>query len=66
MHTKKTSKLPDIMKEQGVTVDRLMDLTGLSKQTVIRLRREDILYAKYETLQKVARALEVKVDDLFH
>jgi len=54
------------MKEQGVTVDRLMDLTGLSKQTVIRLRREDILYAKYETLQKVARALEVKVDDLFH
>jgi transcriptional regulator with XRE-family HTH domain len=66
MDTKKASKLPDIMKEQGVTVDQLIDLTGLSKQTVIRLRREEILYAKYETLQKVARALGVKVDDLFN
>jgi len=66
MGTKKVSRLPDIMSEQGVTVGQLIELTGLSKQTIIRLRREQILTAKFETLQKVAQTLGVRVDDLFH
>ena len=59
------SNLTELMKEKGMTVDQLCQETGLSRETVFRIRRGMIGKSKLETLEKIALALKSRVKDLF-
>lgn len=65
MKAKNKSNLPVLMKKKNLRNEDLMKLAGLSKQTVIRLRRDQIFDARFKTLRKVADALDCSIDDLF-
>ena len=59
------SKLPKIMKMKGVTIYDLIDMTGLSKQTITRARDERIRHCSLHTLESIAHALGVRTADLY-
>lgn len=69
------SRIPDLLKERGMSVTDLHarmqenEFTKLSYQSLIRLanKRQPVLPSstKLETVYKVAVTLGVKVDDLF-
>ena len=48
----------------GISQDRLSKLTDISSNTVAKLELDDSPNPTIETLQKIAKALNVKVDDL--
>ena len=52
------------MKERGLPVRALADITGLSTRT-IQNARIDIISCQLKTLAKIADALGVKVEELF-
>ena len=48
----------------GISQDRLSKLADISANTVAKLELDDSPNPTIETLQKIAKALKVKVDDL--
>ncbi len=48
----------------GISQDKLSKLADISSNTVAKLESEDSPNPTIETLQKIAKALNVKVDDL--
>ncbi len=48
----------------GISQDRLSKLADISANTVAKLELEESPNPTIETLQKIAKALKVKVDDL--
>ncbi len=48
----------------GISQDRLSKLADISANTVAKLELEENPNPTIETLQKIAKALKVKVDDL--
>lgn len=48
----------------GISQDRLSKLADISSNTVAKLELDDSPNPTIETLQKIAKALNVKVDDL--
>lgn len=54
-------KLRDKM---GISQDKLSKLADISSNTVAKLELEESPNPTIETLQKIAKALNVKVDDL--
>lgn len=59
------SKIKDLMEEKGMTFAALEKLTGCSSQTITRARGEMIRECRLSTLEAIARALSVKIADLF-
>jgi len=59
------SKIKEIMEEKGMTYAVLEKATGFSSQTITRARGEMIRECRLSTLEAIARALEVRVCDLF-
>lgn len=59
------SKVKQLMDEKRITVRALMQMTGLSNLTVVRARDSRIVKCRLETLEVIARALGVRVTDLF-
>lgn len=59
------SKIKDIMTAKGVTIDELVQDTGLAKETINRARDSRICLCRLETLDRIAQALGVQVMDLF-
>lgn len=53
-----------IREKTGISQDRLSKLADLSSNTVAKLELDNKPNPTIETLQKIARALNVKVDDL--
>ncbi len=60
-----TSKVPEMMKERGLTVRALVEQTGLSLQTLTNARDERIASCSLKTLAVIAVALSCKVKDMF-
>ena len=59
------SNLSDIMKEKGVTYEDLQFLSKVAPDTVARARDERIATCKLLTLEKLAKALDVDINELF-
>lgn len=59
------SKVKLLMDEKRITVRALADLTGLSNETIMRARDARIGQCRLSTLEVIAKALGVKVTDLF-
>ena len=53
-----------LRKQKGLSQDRLSKLANISYNTVIKLESGNITNPSIDTLQKLARALNVGVDDL--
>ena len=53
-----------LRKQKGLSQDRLSKLADISYNTVIKLESGGIINPSIDTLQKLAKALNVSVDDL--
>lgn len=61
-----TSNIKYIMNQKHITIQKMVELSGLSDHTILRIRRSKrIGECKLNTLEKVAKALQCKVKDLF-
>jgi len=56
--------LKKLRKKKGLSQDRVSKLADISYNTVIKLESGGITNPTIETLQKIAKALNVSVDDL--
>lgn len=56
--------IKNLREKQGISQDRLSKLADISSNTVAKLELDDSPNPTIETLQKIAKALNVKVDDL--
>lgn len=61
MHLK---NLPKIRKDKSWSQEKLAQESGVSYNTLIKIERNGIKNPKIETVMKLAKALNVKVDDL--
>lgn len=63
------SKVKKIMEEKGVTLKQLVQMTGLAEETIMRTRRgggrKQLASCQLMTLEIIAKALGVKIKDLF-
>lgn len=59
------SNIRQIMENKKISVRRMMEVTGLANETVLRARRAQIVQCKLETLVSIAKCLECRVKDLF-
>lgn len=60
------SKLEQVMKDKGVTIRLLEQLSGVTSVTIVRARKDELIAkCSLETLQKLAVALGCSVHDLF-
>jgi len=50
--------------QKGISQDRLSKLADISLNTITKLELDETQNPTIETLQKIAKALEVKVEDL--
>jgi transcriptional regulator with XRE-family HTH domain len=50
--------------EKGLSQDKLSKLADLSLNTVVKIELDDSPNPTIETIQRIAKALEVSVDDL--
>ena len=48
-----------------ITINKLIELSGVSNHTIVRARRTSISECSLDTLEKIADALDCKVKDLF-
>lgn len=53
-----------LREKEGVSQDRLSKLADISSNTVAKMELDDSPNPTIETLQKIAKALNVDVDDL--
>ncbi len=53
-----------LRQEKNLSQDRLSKIADVSYNSIIKLETGGITNPTIETLQKIAKALEVKVDDL--
>jgi DNA-binding Xre family transcriptional regulator len=60
-----TSNLKYVMRKKNVTINELIETSGVSNHTIVRARRTDIKECSLSTLEKIADALNCKVKDLF-
>lgn len=59
------SNIKEIMEDKGVTYVELERRTGLTNLTITRARNELIRECKLSTLEAIAKALGVRIYDLF-
>ena len=53
-------------KEKNITLYRLYKMTGLSYSYLSELENNKVFNPSLETMNKIAHALNVKIDDLFY
>jgi len=56
--------LKKLREQKGVSQDRLSKLADISLNTIAKLELDETQNPTIETLQKIAKALNVKVEDL--
>lgn len=59
------SNIKALMEEKGITYAVLEKATGFSSQTITRARGEMIRECRLSTLEAIAKALGVRICDLF-
>ena len=53
-----------LREQKGISQDRLSKLADISLNTIAKLELDDTQNPTIETLQKIAKALDVKVEEL--
>jgi DNA-binding Xre family transcriptional regulator len=53
------------MRQKNVTINKLIEMSGVSNHTIVRARRTSISECTIGTLEKIADALDCRVKDLF-
>lgn len=53
-----------LREQRGISQDRLSKLADISLNTIAKLELDETQNPTIETLQKIAKALDVKVEDL--
>ncbi|MDD4995069.1 MAG: helix-turn-helix transcriptional regulator [Patescibacteria group bacterium] len=53
-----------LREQKGISQDRLSKLANISLNTIAKLELDETQNPTIETLQKIAKALDVKVEDL--
>lgn len=61
---KVTTKLPDILKERGISQKELADKAGLTPATISRFKKQDRF--DIATLVAVSSALDMTIEELFY
>ena len=56
--------IKQLRQEKGLSQDRLSKLADLSLNTVVKIELDESPNPTIETIQKIAKALDVSVDDL--
>ena len=56
--------LKQLRKKKGWTQEKLAQQSGISFHTLIKIERGDIKSPRLETLLKIAKALDLSIDDL--
>lgn len=56
--------LKHLRKKKGWTQEKLAQQSGISFHTLIKIERGDIKSPRLETLLKIAKALDLSIDDL--
>lgn len=59
------SNIKKLMEEKGITYAVIEKATGFSSQTITRARGEMIRECRLSTLEAIAKALGVRICDLF-
>jgi len=59
------SNVKELMEEKGVSIRKLVQVTGLSSGTVHRARGDLVEKCTLNTLERIANVLGVRVKDLF-
>lgn len=59
------SNIKKLMEEKGITYAAIEKATGFSSQTITRARGEMIRECRLSTLEAIAKALGVRICDLF-
>lgn len=59
--------LRQIRREKDITQEQLAELTGLTSKSISNYETdiENLRSASYENLEKIAKALEVNINDIF-
>lgn len=59
------SNVKELMERRSITYVSLQETTGLDSKTITRARGELIRECRLSTLETIARALQVRIVDLF-
>jgi transcriptional regulator with XRE-family HTH domain len=59
------NRLRELRKEKGLSKTELANRSGITRQTITRLEKEEVDTANSKTLKALADALEVRVTDFF-
>lgn len=59
-----SDNLKKLREKKGLSQDRLAKLADVANNTIIKIEQGENINPTLDTLKKVARALEVSVDDL--
>lgn len=59
-----TKNIRKLREQKGISQDRLSKLADISLNTIAKLELDETQNPTIETLQKIAKALDVKVEDL--
>ncbi len=57
--------LKEIRKQHGMTQEQLAERSGVEQTTISRIENEDIKRPRWEIVARLARALNVRPEDLF-
>jgi len=58
--------LKKIREQKGLSQDRLAKLADVANNTIIKIEQGENINPTLDTLKKVAKALEVSIDDLIN
>jgi len=61
-----SSNIKKIRAEKGYSLEKVARLADLSLNTIVKIENGVNQNPTFETLQKIAKALEVKMDDLIN
>ena len=59
-----SKNLKKLREQKGLSQDRLAKLADVANNTIIKIEQGENINPTLETLKKVAKALEVSIDDL--
>jgi len=61
-----SSNIKKIRAEKDYSLEKIARLAGLSLNTIVKIENGVNQNPTFETLQKIAKALEIKMDDLIN
>lgn len=57
-------KVSDLMGKKKMTITKLIEISGLSRPTISALYHEKVSRADFDTLEKLCKAFNCKLEDL--